>query len=331
MKGPGAVLLLFMASMAGCVGPAPAEDSGEGAGVPENPFQTDEPAWRWVVGAPLPSARAAAACALSAGDVWSLGGIGSHGITESRVDVFDPGRGTWSADIALPTPLHHGAAVAYQGELWHLGGFRALSGNDADATASAYRLHKLGVWVQAGDLPGPLAEATAFQADGRLYLAGGTDGNDRSRAVLRLDGLLGTWMTVASLEEPRLGPAVWADEATVTVVGGAQGSGVQGEQWDLHAGTVAHVADLPEPRDHAARAVVGQLLVVAGGTHPDGTVTARVDVLDTTTGEWTMAPPLPAGLTQACAVTAAEGIHVLGGRHDAAGSPVSDHWILEWS
>src|SRR5262249_31239127 len=88
----------------------------------------------WSLGPPLPAPRGELATAVGyvqpcrappcpEGErLFVLGGLSGFFIPESRVEVFDPTRNTWSVGPQLPAPRHHFAAARLGDELYVSGG-----------------------------------------------------------------------------------------------------------------------------------------------------------------------------------------------------------------
>lgn len=94
--------------------------------------------------------------------------------------------------------------------------------------------------------------------------------------------------------------------------------------------TAAHPAlsiaapNLPDARTEVAGAAWQNLVVVAGGMNQDGSASSRVDVFDTTTGTWSLAPPLPVPVHHAAAAVAGGRLWVVGGYTNGPGqAPVA--------
>jgi outer membrane protein assembly factor BamB len=125
----------------------------------------------------LPTPRRLLAAATAGGRVYTFGGCGSpcfdpllHPFAdeETRVEVFDPGTGSWSGRDPMPLIFFAGAAAAPgDGKIYVLGGETSggvLAAYDPAADA----------WEVKAPMPTPRYGLAAVALDGKVYAVGGS-------------------------------------------------------------------------------------------------------------------------------------------------------------
>ena len=127
--------------------------------------------------ATLPAPRADLSSATIRGTTYILGGYdGTH--TSPAVLATKNGR-TFSTVAALPVPVRYAAVAAHGGDIYLFGGLGVLPGSSPSTTPAPLDViqrvdpttHKASI---VGQLPYPLAGASAAELAGTIYLAGGT-------------------------------------------------------------------------------------------------------------------------------------------------------------
>ncbi len=177
-----------------------------------------------------------------------------------------------------------------------------LGGVDADERPLAR--HEVfdtlrGEWRAAPDLPVPVNHPNAaVDPDGRIWILGFLG----RRAVPDRRSYVYAPATGVWTDAPPLPPGrVRGDAATVTrgrellLIGGSAVRGVAlCDAFDMDTGVYRTLPDLPEPRDHAAAAVIDGAVYVAAGTEgsPDALLPTAWR-LDEAGGRWEVVAPLP--------------------------------------
>ncbi len=275
---PSLSLLWLAASLAASSACASSED-----GAPQPPRS-------WGLGPPLPVARFEAYAAAARGRVYFIGGItGVFGDIRTaepsrRVDVLDPGTGSWSPGPELPqdAPKHHLSVTVWKDAIYVLGGFDGILGQRPNEPfrpiAVAYVLEGE-AWRKLA--PPPLARggATAQAIDGRIYLTGGA---------------------------PNEGEPSFSDL----------------DIYDIASDRWSRGAPMPTAREHVAScALSGTMLVVGGWKDAPRTARASAERYDPRTDRWTALPPLSIARGGLAATTAGSSCHVVGGEDWALPMP----------
>jgi hypothetical protein len=180
-----------------------------------------------------------------------------------------------------------------------------------------------GAWAVARDLPVPVNHPNAAAGpDGRLWVLGFLG----RRAVPDRRGFVydpadDTWADAPSLPAGRVrgDAAVVVRGRELLLIGGSAVRGVTlCDAFDVDTGTYRILPDLPEPRDHAAAAVIEGVLYVSAGTEgaPDALLSTTWR-LDEAAGQWTPLAPLPTPRGVAGFGTLDGRLVLLGGEGDA--------------
>jgi N-acetylneuraminic acid mutarotase len=215
----------------------------------------------------------------------------------------------------LPRGLTSHAAAELDGWLYVCGGYfgtpHEYCREDQSGSFARLNLRDGATWDQLEDLE-PLQSATLVACEGRLVRVGGmraVNARDEKPSLRSLadaaafDPRERTWASLPSLPEPRSSHAACALGSRVVVVGGWNLAGSLGRssQWaedvldlDLAAPTPQwRASSAPFRRRAVAAAALGKRVYVIGGMEESGEPSARVDVLDITTGAWSLGPELP--------------------------------------
>jgi hypothetical protein len=219
---------------------------------------------------------------------------------------------------ALPAPLEDAAVAALDDRrVALLGGLTAVdTSTDAILAAGASGARPRGV------LPAALHDSAAAKLGGSVYLFGGGTGSGQLDTIFRVEPSTG-----ASAEAGRL-PAASSDQAaaavagTVYVVGGYTGSRWLDTIVAWRPGSRPRVvAHLPSALRYAAVTAVGDRIVIAGGSLPNGSASDAVLEYVPAAGEILRIGRLPAPTTHAAAAALGDVAYVIGGRGAAVGTP----------
>ena len=195
-------------------------------------------------------------------DVYVIGGIKPDGaggvVTVTDVEVYDTRRDRWRRAAPLPVAMNHPNAAALGGRLYVLGGLSGGASWEAVGDSFVYDPSK-NRWTTLPVMPAEVLRGSA--------------------AI----GVHGTKILLAAgMRTLTPGP------------GGLQDTVATVDAYDVVTRRWTRLPDLPEPRDHAGGAVIGDTLYVVGG-RDRGQVNVRdtVYALDLRTGRWSTRAPMP--------------------------------------
>jgi len=228
-------------------------------------------------------------------------------------------RPSWSSAAPLPFPRTEVTVAALDGKVYVGGGL--MSNGQATNRVDVYD-PAANTWAVSVSFPAPLHHTSLLAANGRLYLVGGyrADGTATAKVWSRAPGEP-TWRAEPSMPTARGAFVGVVDGAgRIHAIGGASRYEPLGHLIDVHevfdpvAKTWTTAAPMPAPRDHAAGALIGNTIVVAGGRNLSYTQNkARVDLFDVDTGTWTQGPDLHTARGGIAAVSYGEHVFVFGG------------------
>ena len=204
---------------------------------------------------------------------------------------FDPGSGTVTQAGSLPTPASDVAVVSIGDTAYVVGGYTGVTPLDTIVAWSPGTAPRVVAHLRAG-----LRYASVAVAGSRIIIAGGTEANGVSDAILSFDPATGAVATLGHLPSPLTHASAAFIDGRVVVIGGRRD--VSGGQTatilaiDPSTGAVSTVGQLPQPLSDAAVAVTGSQITVAGGDSGNGpqssilALTPKVGaVSSSTTGE----------------------------------------------
>jgi N-acetylneuraminic acid mutarotase len=161
------------------------------------------------------------------------------------------------------------AVASVGGTAYVVGGYNGTSALD---TIVAWRPGEQARVVAR--LPNAVRYAAAAAVEGRLIIAGGSQGESASTAILSFDPITGAVAQIGHLPAPLTHATAATLGAAVYLVGG-RGASVDSQTAAVLAinprsGTVRRVGRLPLPLSDAAAVASAGTIVVAGGRTPAG-------------------------------------------------------------
>ncbi len=290
----------------------------------------------WQAARPMPRQAGGLAAATDNGYLFITGGYnGSYQWAgySTRIVLTNGDLNTWQHITSLPTPLYGHAMDAAFGSLYVLGG--TTNGKDSGAQNAVLRTRLLpggttGNWKQAGTLPARLYGEGSVVNNGYLYVAGGySPDQGYSSAVYEVKlgayGLVGTWHKLTNLPGPRFGLALTTGHGYLFAVGGMSQGQVANTvytaliQKDGTIGPWTTTQTLSTPLAHAGATVLGDWLIVAGGTTalnlttPVATAEAAAIAPGGKLGPWRPLANLGSPAAGPAVITQGNYLYVLGG------------------
>jgi YVTN family beta-propeller protein len=224
------------------------------------------------------------------------------------------------ADGHLPFAIEDAAAAGVPGR-----GIALLGGlSSADLSLGEVVVSRAGVSRSIGTLPDLQHDAPGVRIGARLYTFGGGNGLAQLAGITGVDLATGRTSAAGRLPAPSSDSAAAASAGVAYIVGGYTGT-----QWlDTivawrPGGRARVVARLPQPVRYAAATFAHGLLVIAGGSLPDGSASRAVLTFDPRTHRIRTIARLPAETTHAAAATIGDTAYVIGGRGAALDTPTT--------
>ena len=186
------------------------------------------------------------------GKFYALGGRNTD-----KVDIFDPLTKTWSEGAPTPLEMHHFQAIAYQDEIWVIGGFTGPYPKEE-----------------------PMPFLYVYNPANDSWRVGGKQPDGRHRGAAGVSIYNDKFYLLCGNEEGHYtGHTTWFDEFDPST-----------KEWKS-------MPDAPHTRDHFQSAIVGNKLYAAGGRNTsaktqhvmDQTI-PEIDVFDFIAGTWTTLP-----------------------------------------
>ena len=226
------------------------------------------------------------------------------------------GETRWLSSRPLPAARAGRAAVAVGLDVYAIGGETEAGASDEVAVYDT----RARTWRRATDKPTAVADATAAELFGEIYVPGGMLANGEPTAIVEAySPAQDAWRRVAPLPQPVAGGLAVADGGFLYLIGGRNASGVLDTVYlyDPGADSWRPVAPLPEPRTTAAGGPLTGFIHVVGGA--DGTAArASCFVYDPPADTWTACPDMLQSRADAGATVLLNKLYVIGGTQDGA-------------
>ena len=222
----------------------------------------------------------------------------------------------WKARTPLPIPRMGLATIAYEGQVY------AIGGESADGVSGAVERYdpQADGWTSLADKPTAVADVAAALIGGEIYVPGGrTPPGSPTAIVEAYNPETDTWESKAPLPVALSAYALAALEGKLYLFGGWDGSAYLDSVYEYDPAQDVWTAKTPMPtaRGFAGAAVAdGKIYVIGGYDGQDDLATNEEYVPSQDDGQgnpWTVKSPMPVGRAGCGVAVAANIIHVIGG------------------
>jgi N-acetylneuraminic acid mutarotase len=187
-------------------------------------------------------------------------------------EAYEIAGNSWSAIATSPRTRCHSAAIAYNGQVWTMGGwdasstFRYLEVDMYDPSTNS--------WSTPTTMPDWRGSFAAAVYNGVLYLFGGTtSAGNCNNSVVAYDFAGNSWSTVASLPTARCDAAAVVVGSRIFVLGGDDGAGnyvATVESYDPVGNSWQAETSMNTARANSGAAYVNGILYMIGGANSSG-------------------------------------------------------------
>ncbi len=247
----------------------------------------------WTLRNDMPITLAEQAVAEVNGKIYSFGG--QAGVSNFVDDsfVYDPVTDAWNTISPLPSERGNGMAAAVGGKVYVIGGI-PQGGVGTLATNEEYD-PATDSWTPKTPLPIARHNSGVAVLDGLIYILGAQNATEAAKNSV-YDPVNDNWTDLADIPQPITLPMCAAVDGKIYVIGGQLGgtptrTGLVQVYNPATPGWESGFASMPTPRSDAAVAVVGGLIVVAGG-YDEVNDRAEVEAYDPATDTWITLAPL---------------------------------------
>lgn len=225
----------------------------------------------------------------------------------------------WQARAPLPTPRSGLALVAYEGQIY------AIGGESADGVTGAVERYdpEADSWTSLADKPTAVADIAAALIGGEIYVPGGrTILGSPIEIVEAYNPETNTWERKAPLPVALSAYALAALEGKMYIFGGWDGSVYVNSVYEYDPAQDVWTAKTPMPtaRGFAGAAVADGKIYVIGGYDGQKDLAVNEEYVpsqdDGERNPWTVKSPMPQGRAGCGVAVAANIIHVIGGGWD---------------
>jgi DNA-binding CsgD family transcriptional regulator len=221
----------------------------------------------------------------------------------------------WKARAPLPMPRSGLALVAYEGQVYAIGG---ESVDGVTGVVERYDPETDG-WTPLADKPTGVADVAAALIGGEIYVPGGrTPSGSPTTVVEAYNPETDTWEARAPLPVALSAYALAALEGKLYLFGGWDGSAYLDTVYEYDPAQDVWTAKTPMPtaRGFAGAAVADSKIYVIGGYDGEDLAANEEYVPSQDDGQrnpWTVKSPMPVGRAGCGVAVAANVIHVIGG------------------
>lgn len=295
------------------------------------------PPGTWTDSPALPQDLLDAGGAAIDGKIYVVDGKTSVG-PQSTLYIFDTATQTWSTGAGLPgAAVENPAAVAYQGQLYVIGGSTQAS---SGATTSAHRYDPAtNTWTTLPSMATGRGGPAAAVVGDDIWVAGGMDANGASLASTEVFHIpTGTWSAGPTMATARDNPGAAAVGGTLYVFGGrtrlANGTEVNptlASMEFLAPGANAWQAGASMPtgrRTFAVGVLDGKIVATGGEATPTGGTFPQTEAYDPVTGAWETWSWMPTPRHGMAAGVVANQLHTIAGGPTAGAAFSPIHQVL---
>ena len=161
------------------------------------------------------------------GRYYVTSGRNSMGGVVAQTESYDPAGNTWTARSPNPKPLGSSSSTVLDGKLYVVGGCQIdpTTGNNVCGFHDVMVYDpKTDHWSHATDYPLAVSNSACAGIDGKLYCAGGANGNAATAASYVYDPAAGVWSRIADLPLDLWGSAYAGANGQLLVSGGVSNS-----------------------------------------------------------------------------------------------------------
>lgn len=206
-------------------------------------------------------------------------------------------------------------------------------------SASPSPIAGAGTWARKSDMPEGRSWASACTVNGKIYVIGGSTGEEGKRAMSLLeeyDPATGKWTRKADMPTGRDSFSASVVNGKIYVIGGqdaAMRALSSAEEYDPATDTWTKKADMPTARRELATSVVDGKIYATGGKQAGFERFANVEEYDPVTDTWTKKRAMPTGMIHHSSAVVNGKIYAIGGHLMGSEStlvqeydPATDTW-----
>ncbi|MEW2619222.1 carboxypeptidase regulatory-like domain-containing protein [Streptomyces sp. NPDC048106] len=180
------------------------------------------------------------------GKFYAVGGWGTDGSPDAKLEIYDPSSDTWTTGAPSPKPAAASGSAVLDGKLYVVGGCLASSCGTTDVYAYDPSTDN---WSRMAAYPEPVSWTACGAIDGVLYCAGGTAESGDTKHAYAYDPVSDSWSRIADLPTTLWGSAYTAANGLLLTVGGRMPGGVTNQSFafDPRAGTWSALPNADAP------------------------------------------------------------------------------------
>ena len=215
--------------------------------------------------------REAAAHGFIDGKFYAVGGWGSSGSPDTKLEVYDPASDTWSTGASAPKAYAGSGTAVVDGKLYMVGGCGASSCGTTDASAYDPSSDS---WTAIAAYPEPVSWQSCAGIDDLLYCAGGLNGSTEIAHSYVYDPAANTWSQVADMPGTQWASSYTSANGLLLISSGISNNALtnRGYAFDPQSGTWSALPNANVPTYRSAGAA--GFYKVGGGNAPGSPIPA---------------------------------------------------------
>jgi N-acetylneuraminic acid mutarotase/uncharacterized protein YegP (UPF0339 family) len=190
----------------------------------------------WTQLASAADTREAPAHGFINGKWYVVGGWGSTGNPDPKLEIYDPSSNTWTTGASSPAPYAGSGTAVLNGKLYVIGGCGATTCGTTDVYVYDPSSNS---WSKAANYPESVSWVSAGGVNGTLYTAGGYNGSSSLKHSYSYDASANSWSAGPDLPADLWGSFYTAANGQLLVSGGvtANSSQITNQGYSLNPGT----------------------------------------------------------------------------------------------
>jgi hypothetical protein len=185
----------------------------------------------WTKGASMPTPRTEVAAAISADNIYAIGGFDESGHVTGIVEVYSINNNSWTKAAPLPQSLHHTAAASYDGKIYVIGGYTSQAAEKPWTATNKHFIYDPieSKWQEGKPMPterGGIAAASLVNGSSSIHVFGGEEPSKTFNNNEKYDVKDTNWIFELPMPTACHGLGAVSNEDRIYVIGGGPQPGL---------------------------------------------------------------------------------------------------------
>lgn len=279
----------------------------------------EEKGGEWVKKSDLPAERSGATAAVVNEKIYVIGGS-SNSVEANKGEkhntnfVYDPEIDVWDQRQNMPTERSGVTTAVVNNKIYVIGGYRDVNNTLTRTNVVEVYDPSTDSWATVKNMPTARSWASAVEYDGKIYVFGGTDNNNKNTAIVEVyDPVLNTWTSKNNMPLPLCGMGVAVENNKIYIIGGWDYKNYNGfvREYNPFTDSWTQKAPMPEPKQALSVATWLGKIYVFGGYNT--TAKDYAEIYDPITNTWSSFKSLTFPRYQNVSAIVNGNVYVIGG------------------